>query len=228
MNAQNAADLSATFGFSSMKTRAMYRAYKKMIRRLGGGDIRVKDLKAYFRVHSQNNLATRCFRVLERAKCHRLEFPAFVLFCVNACANSETSLNNFAFSTYSHGKGFLTAEEVFSICEDAYNLNNVYKTSIVQNSKVFKRAKLKKKIASLCTRGSDGLPSITYENFLVFTKQNSLFLFPAFKLQQSIRSRVCGAPFWNGIKLVVSGATPLPGPTGSENTFVAVDAGSSR
>ncbi len=203
-SAAQCAALLRTFRVSNMRARAIYRAYRKMIGRLGNGakDVKVRDLVNYFRISERNKFAAKCLLPLQRTKGNPLQFDVFLMFVINSCASNDAALKNFAFSVYSEGKGFLTSSDVLGVCLDAYNLQNTRRTSMVQNSKEFKRKRLETLIQSMSFPSPDGTTQIfDFRNFLAFTQRNSLFLFPAFKLQQAIRSRVCGAPFWSGVKI---------------------------
>ena len=159
--------------------------------KIGLQNVRVAHYRDYFRISQKNKFAEKCLLPLQRQQGSALAFDAFLLFAINACASNDTALKNFAFSVYSGGKGSMTKDDVMAVCLDAYNLKNEHRTSVVQNSKEWKRARLEKKIEKACSpTGPDGALRMDYYGFLAFTKQNSLFLFPAFKLQQAIRSRV--------------------------------------
>ena len=97
-SAAQCAALLRTFRVSNMRARAIYRAYRKMIGRLGNGakDVKVRDLVNYFRISERNKFAAKCLLPLQGDE-NPLQFDVFLMFVINSCASNDAALKNLHF-----------------------------------------------------------------------------------------------------------------------------------
>ena len=133
----------------------------------------------------------------------RVSFDTFIRFAWRTCATDKQGLTAFAFWLYA-GRAFNTVgathlglDDVTLIARETYDMDNkkVRLDNTTRNTTEYRIEELRKKFKAM----SDKHGRMTPELFVEFTRKNSLFLFPAFKLQRQLALVLQGQAFWTRI-----------------------------
>ncbi len=145
------------------------------------GEIDLDEFYRYFKL-SRTPFADRVFSIMDEDGSGEIDFREFVIAIWNYCTFDLPALVLFAFGLFDlDGSGFLDGSEVQQIVRE------VYGDTYENNARV-------QRIVELIDSDGDGV--ISFREFQEFNRKYPAILFPAFKLQNHIRSKVFGVTWW--------------------------------
>ena len=153
----------------------------------------------FFRV-DKTKFALRCFSLLDHKGQGEIHFKEFLLCCWNFCSYNRNGLIAFAFMLYDRDQnGYLDLDEMESVLHEVYDLQNSNKQGQdmgeVRESTDVRLQRVRQGIRRHMTGGKMELPE-----FSDYMKKHELALFPAFKLQHSLRTNIVGSAFWKKLE----------------------------
>mmetsp|Transcript_6926 Transcript_6926/g.9287 ORF Transcript_6926/g.9287 Transcript_6926/m.9287 type:complete len:267 (+) Transcript_6926:63-863(+) len=128
----------------------------------------------------KTDFTSHVFSIMDEDSNGKLDFTEFAVSIWNYCTYNMSALVRFAFRLFdSDDSGFLDFSEVEDLVKIVYG-------SSLDN-------RVERLLQTLDING-DGI--VTLEEFLVINRQFPLLLFPAFKMQNILRTKVLGEKFW--------------------------------
>ena len=148
------------------------------------GQISVGEFLDFFGIE-RTGFNARSFAVMDIDGSQELSFFEFVLSIWNYGTLSKETLIAFAFDLYDlDGSGAIGAEEVTQMCAELYG------AAWKENASA--RATSAELVAALEGAGCD----LELPRFAAFVATHSALLFPAFKMQATLRGKVLGVAHW--------------------------------
>ena len=135
-----------------------------------------------------------------------VDFASYVRFAWRCCATDQKGLTAFAFGLYAGrvyaavGAGHIGLEDFLLVARETYDVDNTALRSQVgqiRNTTAFRMQGLERSFM----KHADAAGRMTPARFAQFVKKNTLFLFPAFKLQQQVAEKLLGQSFWEAVRL---------------------------
>ena len=135
-----------------------------------------------------------------------VDYASFVRFGVRCCATDQNGCTAFAFGLYAGrvyaalGADHIGLDDFLLVARETYDVDNTALRSQVgqiRNTTAFRLKGLERSFRI----HADEAGRMTPARFAQFVKKNTLFLFPAFKLQQQVAETLLGQSFWEAVRL---------------------------
>jgi Ca2+-binding EF-hand superfamily protein len=142
------------------------------------------DLDEFYRHFklTRTPFADRVFSIMDENGSGEIDFREFVCCIWNYCSYDMRSLVKFAFSLMDlDGGGALDKSEVLNLIKQVYGDNSEGSSRVTR-------------VMQLIDGDGDG--TVSFEEFVEFNRKYPVMLFPAFKMQQTLREKVFGFDFW--------------------------------
>ena len=174
-------------GFSSWGANGMRKLFCA-IDEDHSGEISIREFLKYFDL-DRTKFSKRAFAIFDADSSGELDFKELTMSIWNYCTLTTMTLMTFAFDLYdTDSSGMIDGDEMLCV------VNEVYGTSAAKNSvyaqKIIRMIKAKQAVGA----GSD---DIDKNEFVRFCMKRKALLFPAFQMQETLRTKIMGAAFWN-------------------------------
>ena len=147
----------------------------------GSGEIDLPEFYGFFKM-VPSPFADRVFTLLDADGSGEIDFMEFVLCLWNYCSFNMPRLVRFAFELYDgDDSGVLEMNEIELLIKD------VYGGKLDNNPRI-------ERILTLLDADGDG--EVTYSEFKGFNSQYPILLFPAYRMQEILRSKILGRRYW--------------------------------
>jgi Ca2+-binding EF-hand superfamily protein len=130
----------------------------------------------------KNRITVEVFADVDRNNDHTINFKEFVVSTWKYVVKGKSDLAGFAFDIFdTDNSEFLTEDEVVDLIAELYGTKHLEQDV----------AKLIRKM----DKSHDG--RINRKEFIIGCKNYPQLLYPAFSLQEALRTKVCGPKFWD-------------------------------
>jgi len=185
-------DAQAKFALIGLDIRTQSKLYNvfRRIDKDGSNEISLGEFYEYFRLQ-ESVFATTAFNVMDSDGSGQMDFQEFVLSVWNYLTFSAMGIIEFAFTLYDTDQSmYMDRDEVHKLVSDVYNKGDQTGTG----------NKLEPRVENILTKlDSDGDGKISLQEFTKFNQGHPLLLFPAYGIQQTLRSAILGISFWERI-----------------------------
>lgn len=125
----------------------------------------------------------KTFSIFDSEKSGKITFREFVLASWNFLSLNKHGIALLTFDLYAGKNGKLSKDGITKILQDVYgsNSNTPMAVNVLQNIQVIEKDLSKAEFSAFCTKEKN-------------------FLYPAFSMQQKIRTHICGQMYWESVQ----------------------------
>lgn len=150
------------------------------------GQINIDDFHSFYQI-DETPFSRKVFSMMDTDDSGRISFHEFILSIWSYLSLDLDSLAKFSFRLYDYdNSNFMEINEVNAMITCVYGSNPSRENN----------ERLKKLLEKMETSYEN---RITLDQFVVFSKQYPLLLYPAFMMQSILRRGIFGEAYWNGV-----------------------------
>jgi len=182
-----------TMSLSIKSIETLYEVFQ-LIDADNSGEIDLDEFLFFFRLQ-KSRFAKRAFSCIDADGSGEIDFGEFVLGLYNFCTCDNLSLCRFAFDIYDEdASGMLDHDEILHIVKDLYG-----RKGFKRNPSAQKTIEQLQTMNWYCSQGGEIVTAgeeVDFNAFFQFSKNHPSMLYPAFRMQYDLQSKVLGAGFW--------------------------------
>ena len=178
-----------TMSLSIKSIETLYEVFQ-LIDADNSGEIDLDEFLFFFRLQS-SRFAKRAFSCIDADGSGEIDFGEFVLGLYNFCTCDNLSLCRFAFDIYDEdASGMLDHDEILHIVKDLYG-----RKGFKRNPSAQKTIEQLQTMKWYCSQGGEIVTAgekVDFNAFFQFSKNHPSMLYPAFRMQYDLQSKVLG------------------------------------